>query len=180
MTDEQRMQLVMKNGTTYWVPVTSDQKIWGVHRWEQAFWIYAVIYSKANPHRSAEIWQYIHVINSAAVSYTWENVAYYDFTFRQLMAEKPHRSWAKTYTQLWNLAMCNPLNVQMKSQNSGSGSGQQSASMSSHADWHDRCCWRYNWGNKCKKWNCNFDHRCNYCGSYNHGRYNCPKRKHES
>ena len=46
-------------------------------------------------------------------------------------------------------------------------------------DWRDRCCWRYNRGNRCKKWNCNYDHRCNYCGSYNHGRYNCPKRKHE-
>ena len=83
MTEEQKMQLVTKNGATYWVPVTSDQKISGVWRWEQAFRIYAAIYSKANPQRSAEIWQYIHVINSAAASYAWENVAYYDFTFRQ-------------------------------------------------------------------------------------------------
>ena len=175
MTEEQKMQLVTKNGATYWVPVTSDQKIGGVQRWEQAFRIYAAIYSKANPQRSAEIWQYIHVKNSAAASYAWENVAYYDFTFRQLMAEKPHQSWAKTYTQLWNLAMCTPLNPQVKSQ----GGGQQSGSSTTRADWRDRCCWQYNWGNKCKKWNCNYDHHCNYCGSYNHGRYNCPRRKHE-
>ena len=46
----------------------------------------------------------------AASSFQWDNIAWYDYTFRQLMAVKPYRSWAKTYTQFWNLAMRNPLN----------------------------------------------------------------------
>ena len=106
---ENRMDLVNKDGSTYFVPHDRDQRILNVRRWEQAFWVYAAIYSAANPHRSAEIWQYVFIINSAASSYAWENVAYYDYTFRQLMPCNPERSWAKTYLQMWNLAMHDPI-----------------------------------------------------------------------
>ena len=78
------------------------------HSWEQAFHVYAAIYSQANPSHATEIWQYMHVINIAAGSYSWENVSFYDYTFRQLMSQKPKHSWAKTYTQGWNLAMTIP------------------------------------------------------------------------
>ena len=81
--DESRMELVHSNGATYFVPaMDKDRKISNVHRWEQAFWVYATIYTKANPHRAAEIWQYVYVINLAASSFSWENVANYDYTFR--------------------------------------------------------------------------------------------------
>ena len=72
---EQRMELVSRGGETFIMPVEQDLKITNVRRWEQAFRIYAAIYSQANPHRAAEIWQYVYVINSAATSYIWENVA---------------------------------------------------------------------------------------------------------
>ena len=109
--EEQRMQFVNKNGATYWIPVDRDNKISGWKCWEQAFRVYAVVYSRAHPHRAVEIWQYIHVISTASSSYALENVTYYDFTFRQLMVTKPHRSWAKTYNQLWNLAMCHGISI---------------------------------------------------------------------
>ena len=51
----------------------------------------------------------MHVINVAASSYHWDNVASYDLTLRQLMAFKPHTSRAKTYNQGWNLAIRDPL-----------------------------------------------------------------------
>ena len=41
--------------------------------------------------------------------YQWHNVASYDLTFCQLMAQRPMRSWAKTYNQGWNLAMRDPI-----------------------------------------------------------------------
>ena len=82
-----------------------DQKITNIRRWEQAFRVYAAIYCGANPSRAAEIWQYIYVINSAASSYQWDNVSYYDITFRQLMAERLGRSWSKTYAQLSAVAI---------------------------------------------------------------------------
>ena len=46
---------------------------------------------------------------------------YYDMTFRQLMSQKPGRSWAKIYTQLWNLAMCKPVNKNVQSHEKGQG-----------------------------------------------------------
>ena len=91
------MEIVSRGGETFILPIDKDSKITNVRRWEQAFRIYAVIYSQANPHRAAEIWQYVYVINSAAATYVWENVANYDYTFRQLMACNPNRSLANMY-----------------------------------------------------------------------------------
>ena len=96
LTEDNKMELVNKNGLTYFVPMNDREKINSVRKWEQAFRVYAAIYSQANLHRSPEIWQYIHVINMTASAFIWENVASYDFTFRQLMSAYPHCSWAKT------------------------------------------------------------------------------------
>ena len=112
-SNEQRMQFINKNGASYWIPAERETHITGVRRWDQAFRIYAAIYCKANPSRATEIWQYIHVINTAATTYSWENVSYYDITFRHMMAQKPTRSWDKIYNQLWNLAMCDPISRTM-------------------------------------------------------------------
>ena len=168
--DESKIELVSRNGQTYFKLVNESQ-INGIRKWEQAFRIYAAIYTEANPHRSVEIWQYMHVINIAATSFQWENVASYDLTFRQLMAFKPHRSWSKTYLQGWNLAMRDPIG---KSQNNGSSKGGNSPQ-----DWRERCCWKYN-RNRCHKDFCHFDHRCTYCGGWNHGFHNCRKRLRKS
>ena len=175
LSEEQRMQLLTKNGQYYWIPET-DQKVTGVHKWEQAFRVFATIYCKVHPLRSSEIWQYIYVINTATASYQWENVAYYDFTFRHLMEQNPERSWPKVYNQLWNLVMCDPLS---KGQNSNVHSSGISATKDSSGsrNWHDRCCWQYNRGTKCKKWPCHFDDHCNYCRSWQHGVHECPKKK---
>ena len=69
---------------SYWVPAEKDNRITGIRKWDQAFRIYVAIYCKTNPSRSHEIWQYIYIINTAASSYNWENVAYYDFTFQTI------------------------------------------------------------------------------------------------
>ena len=173
VSEDQKMQFVNRDGASFWIPADRESKINGIRKWDQAFRIYAAIYSKHNPNRAAEIWQYIHVINTAAASYTWENVCYYDLTFRRLMHEKPHRSWAKMYIQVWNLAMCDPI---LKNTNKQGYTNFHSNSNSTHSDWRDRCCWRFNRGEKCKKWNCRFDHRCNNCGSWSHCAVNCTSR----
>ena len=90
------VDLVSKEGHTYLAPgQQNDNRISSIRKWEQAFRVYAAIYSAANPSRSAEIWQYIHTINVAATTHHWDNVSLYDVTFRQLMAAKPWRSWGK-------------------------------------------------------------------------------------
>ena len=167
-SDERRIELVNHGGNTYFAPVQDKEaRITGIRKWEQAFRIYAAIYSKANSARAAEIWQYVYVINTAALSYQWDNVSFYDTTFRQLMVCKPWRSWAKTYVQGWNLAMRDPIGKSNQNQStSGTNRGR---------DWHDDCCWRFN-RNHCRDVNCRFNHRCTYCGSWGHGYYNCRKR----
>ena len=163
---DSRMGIYQRDGLTYFAPaVDKDNKITNIRKWEQAFRVYAAIYSKANPHRSSEIWQYVYVINTAASAYQWHNVSEYDYTFRQLMSTYPHRSWAKTYVQGWNLAMRDPI---IKG---GGGSGNLNKNSA------DNNCWAFNKG-KCFDKNCNKgDHKCSYCGKWGHGLHNCRKRK---
>ena len=42
----------------------------------------AMTYMRANPERASEIWQYVYCINTVALSYHWDGVAYCDATFR--------------------------------------------------------------------------------------------------
>ena len=102
--NEQRMEWVRSEEGTFLVP-TQDKstKINSFKRWEQAFRIYATIYCGANPSRAKEIWQYVSVISTASSSFIWDNVANYDFTFCQLMAYNPNRSWAIMYHHMWSL-----------------------------------------------------------------------------
>ena len=106
VTSEPKTELIFREGRPVIVPhVDKSRSITGVRKWEQAFRVYAVIYSQANPGRAAEIWQYVFTINSVASTYTWENVAEYDYSFRQMMSKNPRRSWSKIYTQMWNLCL---------------------------------------------------------------------------
>ena len=177
--DESTVEIVSKDGHTYFKPM-KDNQITGLKKWEQAFRVYAAIYTEHNPERSGEIWQYIHTINIAASSFQWDNVSNYDNTFRHLMSAKPHHSWAKLYNQGWNLAMRDPVSKvsnqgmsqsrQLESSQGGNGGGKRNKS------WRDYCCWKFN-RNKCNDSGCGFDHRCTFCGGwYSHGFYNCRKK----
>ena len=161
---DSRLGMYSRDGVMYFAPAEKEQKISNVRKWEQVFRVYAAIYSKANLERAAEIWQYVYVINSAAASYHWENVAEYDYTFCQLMSTYPARSWAKTYLQAWNLCMRDPIsrNVSNTQRNSVN---------------RDNNCWLFNKG-KCNDKNCTRgDHRCSYCGKWGHGMHVCQKHK---
>ena len=190
--DEGRMEWVHRDGGTYLVPAHKDTKINGFRRWEQAFRAYAMIYCGANPHRSKEIWQYITVINTAASSYTWENVYNYDITFRHLMAFNPQRSWVVTYNQMWNLSMRDPIpknfnkgqsafqhysrgGFVLGKSNYGSGHNTSSNPMQVRRNKSDYC-WNFNRGVPCKFGSkCKFIERCKYCDSPSHGVNACVK-----
>ena len=75
MNEGTAVQLFTKNGQAYFAPPDSDKRINGIKRWDQAFRVYATIYTQANPERSSKIWQYVHVIHTAAATYNWNNVA---------------------------------------------------------------------------------------------------------
>ena len=169
-----RLELINEGGHQYVAPYRQvSNRINSVKKWDQAFRVYAAVYCEANPNRSSEIWQYMHVIHSAAGSHPWEDVAYYDFTFRHLMATKPWRSWGKAYLQGCNLALNNSTTSNFQKVGlTGNHSQQQAA-----RDWKEDCCWKYN-KNRCKNTasSCRYDHRCTYCGVWNHSFVNCRKR----
>ena len=124
MSSETKLEWVQSEGSTYLVPAKSVSKVNCFCRWEQAFRMYATIYCTKNPSRAREIWQYISVINTASMSYNWENVYNYDIVFRQLMEFNPKRSWAVTYNQMWNLSMTNPIMQSGPSSRKSFGSNQ--------------------------------------------------------
>ena len=159
------------DGVAYFVPSEQDLKINSIHRWDQAFRVYATIYTKHNPERSSEIWQYIDSIHRAARLANWECVAQYDYTFRQLMAEYPQRNWGKTYMQMWTTMLC-------EGRSSTTTPVQGSKASSSHkSSWKDNTCWRFN-KSRCRYGEyCRFEHRCTYCASYNHPSQSCPKKQ---
>ena len=128
------------------------------------FRIYAAIYSQVNPHRSSEIWQYVFVINSAASMYLWENVANYDFTFRQLVACNPSRSWANIYLQMWNLTMRDTIPRANNQFGDNSNINNKRNGRKSNGGKHISYCWSFNRGKKCKfDLECKFVKRCSYC-----------------
>ena len=179
LSDDNRLELVTREGMTYFAPAQDrTTKITGLRKWEQAFRVYAAIYTQKHPEHVSEIWQDVYVINLAASSFQWENVSFYDVTFRHLMALKPNHSWAKTYVQGWNLAMTDPVSGCQKANSTAGGkfAGTSSGGTPSQS-WRDNCCWCYN-RNKCKKYSaqCDWDHRCTYCGGWNHSYANCRKR----
>ena len=77
--------------------------------------------------------------------------------------------------------MTDPINKDKLSGTGGRGNNNQfsnvSGSSTSQKLWKDNCCWRFN-RNKCKKSadECDWDHRCTYCGGWYHSFANCRKR----
>ena len=176
---ETKLEWVQSEGT-YLVPTKNVSHINCFIRWKQAFRVYATIYCTKNPERSREVWQYVSVINSASMSYNWDNVYNYDMVFRQLMEFNPKRSWAVTYNQMWNLSMTNPISRNpaqnhgfRKFNNSGyNGNNNNSQPIRKKLDY----CWSFNKGIKCKFGKkCKFIERCSYCDAASHGVVNCDK-----
>ena len=170
--NEKRMQLVNRDGMSFFVPTNDREKIDGIRKWEQAFRIYTTIYCSANPHRAGEILQYTETIHKAASIFCWDNVARYDYVFRQLMAQKPHRSWAKIYNQMWNTTLNEPIKrFEQNNRNNNYNNNNRRKSGTK-----DNCCWRYN-KSTCKFGkSCKFDHKCSYCGIFGHPVTNCKKK----
>ena len=147
--DDQKLNLVQRDGCAFFVPATSENKITNVRKWEQAFRIYAAIYSQANPSRAPEIWQYVHIINVAAGAYLWDNVSNYDVTFRHLMAQNPLRSWSKIYNQMWNISMRDVIprgNTNQGFGSSNNGSSQNSKRNKGGNGRKPKYCWAHQRG----------------------------------
>ena len=48
--EDNRLELVIKGGHTYYVPASESTEINNFARWEQAFWVYSNLYTRFFPH----------------------------------------------------------------------------------------------------------------------------------
>lgn len=107
--EDGHMQLVIKNGQSFWVPVSESESvnINNFSKSEQAFRVYVNIYTKGNTDRAGELIQYNYVIHSISLSYVWDNVYAYDKEFRLHLSSHPQRSWAIILQQAWSMKQVN-------------------------------------------------------------------------
>ena len=67
--EDDRMELVVCNGKAYWTPVTEGVSISGFSKWEQAFRVFANIYTRTHPDRAGQLIEYNHIIHLIAQSF---------------------------------------------------------------------------------------------------------------
>ena len=103
--EDSRLELVIRNGQTYWSPVSESIYINSFSKWEQAFRIFANIYTSEFPQRSSELIQYNHIIHSIVSTYTWENIYSYDHEFQLHISRHPERSWSVILQQAWSMKL---------------------------------------------------------------------------
>ena len=103
--EDSRLELVVRNGRTFWTPVTPGVTINNFQRWEQAFRVFSNIYCKTNPTRATELIEYNHIIHTISQAYSWDNVYLYDKEFRMHMSKNPSRSWGMILQQAWSLRL---------------------------------------------------------------------------
>ena len=103
--EDGRLELIYKQDAAYWLPAVNQNysEINSFARWEQAFRVFADIYTRANPGRVPELIQYNHLISTAVLTFSWENVYTYDRDFRRHMSCHLNRSWAIILQQAWTV-----------------------------------------------------------------------------
>ena len=171
--EDHRMEMINKNGMSFWVPVSDRESssITGFSKWEQAFHVFSNIYTHYYPDKAGDLIQYNHVIYSAAQSFIWENVYRYDREFRMhLGRHHPHRSWSTILQQVWTMCMRDKVTTP---NHHNHGSGPSGAGGNARR----KICFNFNKGICTFGQRCKFDHKCSFCKKFGHGAFNCRKAK---
>ena len=151
---DKRVELVNQNGHLT-CALVSDNNVGTISsfaQWEQAFRVFSNIYTR-------QYNQYNHVIHTASMNYSWNNIYAYDIDFRLHMACHPQRSWSVILQQAWN------LRLQERHRNDSIDRKGKRGDI----------CWRFNRGKCTYGDRCKFDHKCGICGRFGHGAHNCWK-----
>ena len=164
--EDNRMELINKGGQTFFIPACdkeSSHSISGFGKWEQAFRVFSRVFLQEYPECATELVQYNHVIYTASLSYTWENVYNYDREFRTHISNFPDRSWATILQQAWSLCLKDKISNNF-SQNKQGNKGSKDI------------CKRFNKGQCTAGRNCRYEHKCCGCGKFGHGVHICHNK----
>ena len=162
--EDHRMELISRNGMTYWAPV-SDREVGVISsfaKWDIAFRVFSNVFTRQYPNKAAELIQYSHVIHTASLTYVWENVYLYDREFRLHISRHPQRSWSVILQQAWNLCLKDRLkfsNFQDKPKHK-----------------LKEACLRFNKGKCHSGMSCRYEHKCLNCGKFGHGEHICRRK----
>ena len=174
--EENKLELVIKTGKTFWSPVSESVVINNFHKWEQAFQVFSNIYTRFHPNKVGELKQYNHVIHSISLTYIWDNVYAYDKEFRLHISRHPERSWAVILQQAWSMHLLDRIARPDLNQGSifmspGVNTRGNGRSLDKSSDY----CKRFNRG-KCNLGSaCKYEHKCLYCHKFSHGMVVCRK-----
>ena len=116
LIEDQRLEMVIRKGRTFYVPVSDTASINSFQRWEQAFRVYENLYTKKHSERSSELIEYNQIIHTESLNFIWDNVYLYDKDFRLHMARNPERNWGVIPQQAWSLRMRDRLSTSFPSQ----------------------------------------------------------------
>ena len=163
--EDEPMRMVNRDGVPAWAPARDRDPVNSFTRWEQAFRVYSNIYTEVFPRKAAELIQYNHVINTAAQSFTWDNVYRYDRKFRKHLSKFPSRSWSVILQQAWTMCLKDRY-----------GNGDRNRGNDRNKKRRD-ICWKFNQGKCSYGLSCKFDHRCTLCLKFGHGSHNCRRTK---
>ena len=176
MQQDNHMEMVNRNGHTYWVPAT-DKDVAAINnygKWQQAFRVFSTIYVEAHPNKAKELMQYSHVIFLASLTFAWENVYAYDIDFRLHTSKHPGRNWGIILSQAWTMRMHDCIHPMSDKEGNRDGYSTMTPQRPK------KICWKYNQGRCTYGFNCKFDHRCGVCGKSGHGAHICRKAKYAS
>ena len=169
--EDQRLQMVIRNGQTFWVPFSDAISITNFAKCEQAFRVYSDIYSRAHPTRASELLQYCHVINTISTQYIWDNVYMYDKDFHLHMARHPEQSWAIILQQAWSMRLRERLHFNHNNNTPGANKNHKSRL--------GEVCRRYNRGRCSYGTSCRYEHRCSFCNKFGHPLIHCRRAQND-
>ena len=163
--EDNQMELMSRGGCMYFIPVSDREpngSVSSFSKWEQAFRAFSNIYTQVYPSRATELIQYNHLIYTASLSFTWDNVYRYDKEFHLHMSNFPHHNWGMILQQAWSVYLKDRVTRFMDDKPNGK---------------KKEICKRFNKGKCTAGYHCNYDHRCLNCGKFGHGAHICHNKK---
>ena len=162
-----------EKGTSMVLKADRRRKIFSLHQWNKAFFIYATIRGEAHPKEYGPMMKYMQQI--ADISDDGGNWYYYDIQFRWKKAQKNSLTWDKLHEQTYLKSHFRtpqefkitpfPNNNYVTNQK-GRGFFRRQDGPSKHKLGY---CWRYQEGKKCTP-GCPHKHQCELCDRQHFGK----------
>ena len=158
-SDESKLELIQRGGQTFFVPTEREgSSITSFYKWEQAFRVFSDIYLHEHPDRA-----------TTSMSYTWDNIYYYNREFCLHLGAFPERSWGIILQQAWSMCLKDRINF-------GGSNYHRLGGGPNHGKGKKEICQRFNKGLCTAGRNCKYDHKCLECGKFGHGAHICRRR----